>query len=277
MTSMKTELIAIIIALFVCKEESHVTIYTDSKSFLKKYNSLTKDNNRFRYPRANLKDTYTKYWQLLFHLIDSLQLKVTFKKVKAHNNNKHNNDADYLAKEATDLEEELNIDTCVFSQININYKHQEIERDLRGFIKEICHVNRFTQFLSLNRNRKYLKTNIDWSNTCTIIYGSESSNVTSFASSFHRSKRVKILLEELPTIEFYKAVKPDVYDSTWNCLYCNTNESFHHLWTCPGRLSDINEIITLVKNTLGFTIKKAYGDLKEPQQVALNDILSHGT
>src|SRR5688572_28135419 len=132
MTLMKAELIAIIMAFFVCKEESHVTIYTNSKSFLKKYNSLTKDNNRFRYPRANLKDTYTKYWQLLFHLIDSLQLKVTFKKVKAHNNNKHNNDADYLAKEATDLEEELNIDTCVFSQININYKHQEIERDLRS-------------------------------------------------------------------------------------------------------------------------------------------------
>src|SRR5688500_9414373 len=117
--------------------------------FLEKYNSLIKDVNRFRYPCINLKDTYTKYWQLLFHLIDSLQLKVYFKKVKTYNNNKYNNDADYLAKEAIDLEDELDIDICVFSQININYKHQEIERDLRGFVKEICYVNRFIQFLNL--------------------------------------------------------------------------------------------------------------------------------
>src|SRR5688572_10301546 len=112
MTSLKAKLIAIIMALFVCKKECHVTIYTDSKSFLKKYNSLTKDVNRFRFPRTNLKDTYTKYWQLLFYLIEFLQLKVYFKKVKAHNNDKHNNDANYLAKEAVDLEDKLDIDTC---------------------------------------------------------------------------------------------------------------------------------------------------------------------
>ncbi len=112
---MKAELIAILLSLIVCSEQSYVTIYMDSKSFIDKYNSLLLNNNRFRYPRENLKDTYSKYWQILFFIIDSLQIRVSFKKVKAHHNNKHNNDADYLAKEAIELVETLDINTCVFS------------------------------------------------------------------------------------------------------------------------------------------------------------------
>ena len=58
---MKAKLIAIILALIICTDSSHITVYTDSKSFIEKYTSLLKDNNWFRYSRNNLKVTYTKY------------------------------------------------------------------------------------------------------------------------------------------------------------------------------------------------------------------------
>ena len=186
MTFMKAKLIAIILALIICTDSSHVTVYTDSKSFIEKYTSLLKDNNRFKYSHSNLKDTYTKYWRLLFHIIDTLYLKLLVKKVKAHRNNKLNNEADHLAKEAVDLPNTLVINTNEFSQVNVNFKHEEIERNIRNVIKEVTNVQHFMQFIQLNRNKKYLKSNINWTVICSIISDIDSTNVTSFHTSFHR-------------------------------------------------------------------------------------------
>ena len=122
MTSMKAELFAIIFALIVCQEDAYVMIYTDSKSFIEKYTSLLKETNRFCYSRSNLKDTYTKYCQILFHIIETLNLKLTLKKVKAHRNNKHNNDADYLAKEAIDLPTCMDLNTASGNFLGINLR-----------------------------------------------------------------------------------------------------------------------------------------------------------
>ena len=123
--------------------------------------TLFKDSNRFRYSRSNLKDTYIKYWQLLFHIINTLHLKLLVKKVKAHRNNKLNNNADYLVKEVIDLPNMLVINTNDFSQVNINFKHKKIERNVRDVIKEVTNVQRFMQFIQLDRNMKYLKSNVN--------------------------------------------------------------------------------------------------------------------
>jgi ribonuclease HI len=76
MISFKSELIAIILSLFITRETSHVTIYTDSKSVINKFNALNSEVNRFSSSHHNTKLQYFKYWTLLFHLIEILQLKV---------------------------------------------------------------------------------------------------------------------------------------------------------------------------------------------------------
>src|ERR1044072_3378125 len=100
MISFKSELIAIILTLFVSRETSHVMIYTDSKSVIDKFNALNSEVNRFSSSRHNTKLQYYKYWSLLFHLIKTLCLKIQFKKVKAHRENHFNEEVDKLAKAA---------------------------------------------------------------------------------------------------------------------------------------------------------------------------------
>jgi hypothetical protein len=274
MISFKSELIAIILTLFVSRETSYVTIYTDSKSVIDKFNALNSEVNRFSSSRHNTKLQYFKYWALLFHLIETLRLKVQFKKVKAHRGNRFNEEVDKLAKAASSLTEGLALNTNNFANVGINFKHIEIEDHLRGFIKTITNVNRFSQFLALNRNSKYRKSDIDWPISCSIIKGIEASNTTSFNYSYHRSKHMKLLLEELPTIEFYKATKPDLYKDSWNCLYCNTTETFNHLWTCSTRLSQMNNIISDTKKLLRNTINLVYkADVN--LQNNLNFIMDH--
>jgi ribonuclease HI len=219
MISFKAELLAIILALIVARQNSIVTIYTDSKSVIDKFTSLSNDHDRFSSARHNSKIQYFKYWSTLFHIIDRLQLKVILKKVKAHRGNKFNEEADKLAKAALNLSECLSFNTNHFAHASFLYKQLEIEDHLRNFIKTVSNVSCFSQFLNLKRNSKYRKTDVDWNSTCSIIKGTELSNVTNFRSSHLRSKRMKWLLEELPTVEFYKATKPNLYDDNWSCLF----------------------------------------------------------
>ena len=88
-------------------------------------------------------------------------MKVYFKKVKVHRENKFNEEVDKLAKTALVLNDGLLINTDSFANVRINFKHIEIEDSLRGFVKSITNVNRFFQFLALNRNLKYRKSDID--------------------------------------------------------------------------------------------------------------------
>src|ERR1044072_9688311 len=74
MISFKSELIAIILSLIVTRETSLTTIYIDSKSVIDKFNVLNSEVNRFSSSRHNSKLQYFKYWTLLFHLIETLQL-----------------------------------------------------------------------------------------------------------------------------------------------------------------------------------------------------------
>src|ERR1044072_2385908 len=185
MISFKAELIAIILALLVCKQNSIVTIYTDSKSVIDKYTSLLDKSDRFSSARNNTKLQYLKYWATLFYILDFLHLKLTLKKVKAHRGNKYNEEADKLAKAASTLPDCLILNTNLITPVSIHYNYIEIEDHLRGFVKTISHVSNFIQFLNLNRNSKYRKIDVNWNVTCSLIKGTETTNVTSFRISYH--------------------------------------------------------------------------------------------
>jgi hypothetical protein len=105
--------------------------------------------------------------------------------VKVHRGNRFNEEVDKLAKAALFLNESLVFNTDSFANVGINFKHIEIEDHLRGFVKTITNVTHFSQFLTLNRNSKYRKSDIDWPIICSIIKDIEANNTTSFVSSHH--------------------------------------------------------------------------------------------
>ena len=65
-----------------------------------------------------------------------------------------------------------------------------------------------------------------------------------------KSTRIKLFYDELPTLENLKHRRPDLYPADLRCVCChhthshsNHNETLHHLWTCPSRLTTTLEII----------------------------------
>ena len=189
-------------------------------------------------------------WFSVFVAIETLDLRVILHKVKAHNNNRFNDLTDHLAKAACELSPTISFNYNRRFAYAPLYKGIEIEVNLRRFIKDITSAKEIVTFLHQKRNVKYNTCRIDWLNTAKIINGDEAVSSTSFNSSYIKSKKVKLLLEELPTLDFLKATKPKLYDNTWQCVFCGQNETFNHIWTCSHHVTLFDDIIVKIKNKL---------------------------
>ena len=60
-------------------------------------------------------------------------------------------------------------------------------------------------------------------------------------------------------------------------FFCQSNESFNHLWTCSVRLPQIMDIIDKAKLKLVNTINTVYTNLSSTHIAALKSILEHET
>jgi hypothetical protein len=156
------------------------------------------------------------------------------------------------------------------------YKGIEIEVNLRKFLKDITTTKEIYTFLQQKRNLKYNTVRIDWLATTAIINDDEATSSTSFKSSYIKSKKVKLLIEELPTLDFLKSTKPKVYDNNWTCPFCSNEETFNHVWTCGHHLSQLNHIVSLVQSKLTACLSSVVNnfDINNPH---LQFILSHGS
>ena len=130
-------------AVLVTKKGSTIIIYTDSQSIIDKFTFLYEDHNRFSSLQGNFKLQYYKYWSILFYILDSLQLKINLKKVRAYRENRFNEEADRLAKVVLKLNNILIINTDIFAHVSIANKNQGIVDNLRRFIKTIFYISRF--------------------------------------------------------------------------------------------------------------------------------------
>ena len=87
--------------------------------------------------------------------------------------------------------------------------------------------------------------------TLTWFVYTSSTRGTSFASSYQKSIKTKLLFDELPVLEIMKHRRPDLYSSQLTCFCCNyDNETLDHLWTCPSCISNVNSIISKSQNLL---------------------------
>ncbi|GBC19470.2 kinase-like domain-containing protein [Rhizophagus irregularis DAOM 181602=DAOM 197198] len=119
--------------------------------------------------------------------------------------------------------------------ININYSHLDevnyiitwnnimIEKRLRHFIRQYTDIRNFEQFLNLNRNAKYRKSQVDWQVTFTYLKEKETALETSLWTSKRRH---------------------------WKCPRCEKKkETFNHVWRCK---SQKKKMMSIIKNAYEF-------------------------
>jgi ribonuclease HI len=119
-SSSKAEYVAVLTALCTVKDNSHVTIFTDSNNVISIYNKWS----NLGYRKQN-KVIHHDIWSAIFDILILNDINVTFIKVKAHTNNEWNELADQLAKGGTN-KDDLNFlnesDTVKYREIIIIYQ-----------------------------------------------------------------------------------------------------------------------------------------------------------
>jgi ribonuclease HI len=239
------ELFAIFAALLISPCHTTITIYSDSKSIIDHYDSFSQSNYPFLPRNIFKQSSNVSLWSYIFNIIHWNSISLSFVKVKAHSGNIYNDQVDALAR----LSHDFNSLPLIHNSSNFNsiryfplWKNIPVEINLHQFLTSISRNIGFEKFLYLYRNSKYVNLDVDWGTTFFILNDDESSSFTTSFASNQKSRRVKFLLEELPTVEHVKLRRPDLYDG-WNCLTCkNEKETFSYIWLCHQHWHTMNNI-----------------------------------
>jgi len=276
-SSFHTELFGIISALIVCPNNCDVTIFTDNQSVIQNFHSLSKDNFELSTRKIFKLNNMNCLWITLIEIINNLNLKVNLIKVKSHSNVDGNNFIDAAVKNAhTNNEKFLSLNNNSYDLISYipKWKNIPINQNLRNFIKEISKAKGIENFLTLSRNTKYIELEIDWYITFSMLQTDIENHKTSFTASKFKHKKVKLLIEEIPTIQQMKKAQMDIYEYM-KCIYCQTeDEDFNHVWVCHER---ILEIIELTSRTINFLTMKINDNIvNKIEKVGYHDLTKLG-
>ena len=195
-------------------------------------------------------------------------------KVKAHSGVEYNEVADKLAKDGIS-HSICEPDIQSLSSVNAVgcWKTNQIEVPFRGFTKKIGTTKHTAEWRLLNRNldsiSNYKSQQISWEitwKTTSLFYRER--QATSDKETRERAFNMKILNNELPTMERMFDRFPSIYKDN-KCVRCTEKtESQMHVFTCTKNLVDINmcrdKFIKTLINQINITASNASGiDLKE--------------
>ena len=115
-----------------------------------------------------------------------------------------------------------------------------VDRAPREFIKEINNIENLARWTGQKRNKKIFKKQLEkpdeyaWKQFWTHLQ--TKGLHTSFKESKKRNFRIKMLHDELPTLEKLTERKPNLYNETNNkCRMCNLElETREHLFECKN-------------------------------------------
>jgi ribonuclease HI len=237
-SALRAELVAIILTLLVLPQRSQVEIRTDSATCI---NTLQKLQN------PHIRDTgkrnrKRKNWQLWTRCIDIIhkkQITIQMTKVKAHSKDKANNKVDLLAKEAK--EEPEIIWTSWYRQEALTtfcWNRISIDIGIRDFIKEIHKRSILVKWANQNRIRKKWSNEIDNQENFDWRSFWETNKVggsleTSTKQVKEKAFRIKMMHNELPTLDNMSKRFPRKYKDLTECIYCRQEkESLVHLLSC---------------------------------------------
>ena len=242
--SFKAELLAILSAICTAPRNCNIEIFTDSQSVISKYHNLLQHT-------TNPNPSHTAYWSIwntLLNLIKSYNLKITFHKVKAHQNNELNNKADQLAHNHPNAPHLIfnfyNIYNPLYTLTSNGYP---LELPACYSIKLINHANIYALWTTHNRFQPWLLLSeyIHWD--ATWLYLNNNQKVSNFAHSFQSSTlktfRINLLADELPAPHILHKRNPHYFNL---CHNCQQTSSTLHWAICPNS----NLLNNLIHNSI---------------------------
>ncbi|EXX58326.1 ribonuclease H-like domain-containing protein [Rhizophagus irregularis DAOM 181602=DAOM 197198] len=283
-SSTRAEIAAIHAALTVTPPSSTVTIYTDSQSAidgLRLCATFSYSNSRLYYKTTNF-----ELWTNIEHLISSKSLSVTAVKVKGHSGNFYNDYTDSLANSAHSSPSAILLsDLDHVSPYDFLLKYDDIlcESNSRRLFKQ------YSQMLWMHRLTRLSRFNfasilssisdfvIDW-NLTWFLLNSEFQHDASFThahASFHRTFKFKLFLEDLPTLEHLKRIRPDLYIDILTCRSClDSKEDFMHLFMCKCRRIAMEQILLAYQKHFITKLQEAGDLVKKDPSLIINKFTS---
>ncbi|GET55983.1 ribonuclease H-like domain-containing protein [Rhizophagus irregularis DAOM 181602=DAOM 197198] len=277
-SSTRAEIAAIHAALTVTPPSSTVTIHTDSQSAidgLRLYATFSYFTSRLYYKTTNF-----ELWAIIERLISSKSLSVTAVKVKDHSGNFYNDYADSLANSAHTSSSAIllsDLDQVSPHDFVLNYDDVLCESNPRRLFKQysqmlwmhrLTRLSRFNFTIALSSISDFV---IDWDLTWFTL-NAEPQHDASFTrahASSHRTFKFKLFLEDLPTLEHLKRIRPDLYIDILLCRSClDSKEDFMHLFMCKCRRIAMEQILLSYQHHFINKLQEA-GDLvnKDPSLV----------
>ena len=97
--SCRAEVTAILVTLLATPRDNETTIITDSQNCITTYKLISKEDPKLTHRRW-LKVKNWSIWSNIIEIVKKKDLKLLFKKVKAHSGNRYNEEVDKLVKNA---------------------------------------------------------------------------------------------------------------------------------------------------------------------------------
>jgi ribonuclease HI len=243
----RPEATAIATALLTVPRNKKVKIFTDSQNCIDTYTRLSTNSPKYTHKRW-LKTNNWSIWSIIIDMSKKKNLELTLVKVKAHSNDFNNDKADQLAKEASLLPviEWMSAGTY---KIQTVLKWREIIVDIapRNFIKEINKINILKEWTNQCRIKNLFGSQIQkykdygWKQLWTNI--KKKNSKTSSKDNQKRSFWIKLMHNELPTLDRLAIRRPDLYKDQEKCVIClEKDENREHLFQCTGLTSIIDQI-----------------------------------
>ncbi|GBC53064.1 ribonuclease H-like domain-containing protein [Rhizophagus irregularis DAOM 181602=DAOM 197198] len=283
-SSTRAEIAAIHAALTVTPPSSTVTIHTDSQSAidgLRLCATFSYSNSRLYYKTTNF-----ELWAIIEHLISSKSLSVTAVKVKGHSSNFYNDYADSLANSAhTSPFAILLSDLDHVSPHDFLLKYDDIlcESNPRRLFKQysqmlwmhgLTHLSHFNFTIILSSIPDFvIDRDLTW-----FSLNSEPQHDASFTrahASSHRTFKFKLFLEDLPTLEHLKRIRPDLYIDILTCRSClDSKEDFTHLFMCKCRRIAMEQILLAYQKHFINKLQEAGDLVKKDPSLIINKFTS---
>jgi ribonuclease HI/endonuclease/exonuclease/phosphatase family metal-dependent hydrolase len=268
----RAEATAIATALLTVPKEQEVTIYTDSQNCIDTYQRLSPANPKMTYKRWIKTNNWT-VWSIIIKLIKERNILLKLVKVKAHANDPWNNKADLLAKEASSAPR-IKWSSAKAYRIQTVPKWKEIPIDIapRDFIKEINKVRQLKDWTSQNRIQEMFSDQIQnqegfaWKQLWRKF--KENSNKTSIKHNQKRAFWIKLMHNELPTLDKMATRRPDLYKDHNKCAVCQEKEENRdHLFQCEGLKDLLDQAWTNTLNKFESEMSRLIKDIQQRKKI----------
>ncbi|CAB4423755.1 unnamed protein product [Rhizophagus irregularis] len=283
-SSSRAEAAAVYAALSASPMSSNIKIYTDSQTAidgLKQCSSTTYSNSRLYYKTTNF-----ELWAIIKKLIIDKNLTVLPFKVKAHSNFYWNDFADSLANTAHAADDSVlisRLDLAAVHDFILEYDDIVCESNPRQllkqyhqmlYMKDLLELSRF-RFLSLLSDSSPYAVN--WALTWhTLLFQPQyDDSFTQANASLHYTMKFQLFLEDLPTLESLKQLRPDLYIDLLTCRSCEDQlEDFMHLFICKKRRVKLQQILNSYLRHLTMKIKEVGDNANRDFSTQINRVTS---